>query len=357
MKYKYLLFLLSWLSLPAYADYTINPDDRLKVSIGGYARFFTGKVESHQYNNAMKTEPYVKVKFDINDDWSVGGKLAYRVIWDDRYSSSNRHKFYDAYATVESKTFGKIDVGNLKNIGYLLHQGPTDVSILCVEDTDIYLFYPSPKGFYSPILTYMYTDARDTKITYTTPDLNGFKWGITAVQSDDKKYDAIAPGVKIDHGKGVISSAQFIHDFEVLKVGVSAAYAYYHDDRFFYQNTEKDGHHSEISTGINLSKNGYSWGAAYKQIVFEDKLDIDDTYVYSTGIAYEKDPYGVSLGYLYSKTKHIVKNNRHHAMLSGRYKFNQYMHGVLSTGYMEFDTDHGADSNGFFGIASMEFRL
>lgn len=356
MKYKYLLPLLL-LSFPAFADYTLNPDDRLKVSVGGYARFFTGKVESHQYNNAMKTEPFVKVKYDINDDLSVGGKLAYRVIWDDRYASSNRHKFYDAYATIESKKFGKIDVGNLKNIGYLLHQGPTDVSILCVEDTDIYLFYPSPSGFYSPILTYMYTDARDTKITYTTPDLNGFKWGITVVQSEDKKYDSISPGVKIDHGKGVITSAQYIRDFDVIKVGVSAAYAYYHNDRFFYKNSEKDGHHSEISAGINLEKNGYSWGAAYKQLMFQDNLDISDTYVYSTGIAYENDLYGVSLGYLYSKTKHIVKNNRHHGMLSGRYKFNKYMHGVLSTGYMEFDTDKGVDSNGIFGIASIEFRL
>lgn len=356
MKYRLGLLLLLF-SLPAQADYIFNPKDPFQVSVGGYARFFTGKVESLKYNSALKTEPYVRLSYKATDDLTVSGKLAYRVVWDDRYSSSNKHKIYDAYLTVQSKTYGKIDAGNLKNVAYILHQGPKDVGLLDIEDTDIYLFFPTPKGFYTPVLTHIYTDSRDTKISYTTPDLHGFTWAVTAVQSEDKKADSIAPSVKIDHGKGMITALRYLQDFDWFSIGVSGAAAYYHDDRFFFKDREEDAHHSEVSTGISLMKNGITVGAAYRQIMFPDKLDIKDTKAWSTGVAYEHDPYGISLSYFQAKSEYIVKNTRHHVMLSGRYDINKYVRVVTSWGHMEFDTNQGKDCNGYFGIAGLEFKL
>ena len=356
MNYRVLL-LVALCSLPARADYILNPNDPLQLSVGGYFRLFSGKVESLKYNSAIKTEPYAKLSYKVSDDLTVSGKVAYRVVWDDRFSTVNKHKIYDAYASISSKTYGTLDAGNLKNVAYILHQGPKDVGLLDIEDTDLYMFFPTPKGFYAPVLTHIYTDARDTKLSYTTPDLNGFTWAMTVVQSEDKKADSIAPSVKIDHGKGVITAVRYLQDLKWLTLGMSGAVAYYHDDRFFFKTQEMTANHSELSTGLSLMKNGFTFGAAYRRIMFPDKLEMKDTQAWSTGLAYEQDPYGISLSYFQSKTEYLIKNTRHYVMLSGRYNINKYVRAVTSIGHMEFDTNQGDDCNGYFAIAGLEFKL
>lgn len=354
-KTLFLIFLL--LTATARAEYVVNPDDAVQLAVGGYARVFTGKMEGYQYNNATKNEPYVKLSYQATEDVKLSSKVAARFIWSDRFPSKRKLKFYDAYVTADSKTYGKIDVGNLRNVAYLMHQGPLDVGLFDIDDSDIYLFYDNPKNFFAPSLSYLNTDSRDTKISYTTPSFGGFKWGVSVVQSEDKKPDTCATGVKMDHGKGVITSVQYLQDFEVVNVGWSGAYAYYHDDRYDFKKNNIDANHSEYSTGVNIERHGYSVGASYRQIMFQDKLGLSDSSVWTTGVAYDTDKYGVSLTFLQSHAEYLQKNKFNHLMVSGKYMFYKWLRGTVSVGQLEFLSDKSPNQRSWFAISGLEFKL
>lgn len=355
---KWVLLAFVFTSVCAHAEYVINPDDPVKLGVGAYVRGFTGKMENLQYNNALKSQAYIHPVYDINDEWSLSGRLSGRYILDDRFPGKNKFKIYDAYGTIESKMWGRLDAGDINNVAYQMHQGPLDVGLLDIDDSDIYLFYKAPKNFYAPMLTYINTDSRDAKVSYTTPFIGGFKWGLSAVQSEDGKPDTCASGgIKMDHGKGVITSVQYIGDIKTVHIGLSAGFAYYHDDRYFFENYDIDSGHSEYSTGINLEKNNFSIGAAYHQIMYHKKTDMADAYTWTAGVAYDDDTYGVSLGYLWSQAEFIEKNTFEHLMLSGKYQINKYVKAVLSVGQLVFKTNDARRQDGWFSIAGAQFRI
>ncbi len=341
------------------AEYILNPNHKLQIGIGGYARIYTGKLESYQYNSVLKAEPVITAHYQINDDLSVHGKYAYRIVRNDRFVDKKTSKMYDAYGTIESKKFGKLDIGKLKNIAYILHQGSVDVSCMDVEDSDISQFYKAPKGFYAPTMTYLYTDARDLKVSYTTGDLNGFKAGLTAVQSEDKKADSMAPqGIKIDHGKGIIGAAQYKHKWNnELWSAVSGGVAFYRNDRFFMQNKNIDANHREYSLGAKIGLNNVTAGLSYRRLMFPDKVALKDSSAVSMGIAYEYGKYAVSLSWLHSQAEFIEKDKYNHVMLSNRYAFHKYLNGYLSVGQLNFDSNKSGNHKSLFGIMGLQIKI
>ncbi len=340
------------------AEYVFNKGEKIRLGVGGYARFFTGKMEGYQYNNAMKSEGYIKPYFDINEDLTLTGKIAGRYILNDRFPSKNKFKMYDVYGTIKSKRFGTLDIGDLRSVGYVLHLGPKDVGLLDIDDSDIGYFYSTPKNFYAPTLTYLNTDSRDLKVSYTTPSIEGVKWGISAVQSDDNKPDTCADGgLKMDHGKGVITAAQYEKEFDFFKMGMSAGFAYYHDDKYYLKNKDVDGNHSEYNVGTRIEKGDFSVGASYRRFFYQDKLNIENVYAWTAGVAYDTDVYGVSLGYMRSNAEHVQKNRYEHLMLSGKYQMNDYMKWTVSTGRLIFESDSAPRHDGYFGIAGLEFEI
>ena len=355
---KIVFALLMCTAFGANAEYVINQGERVRLGVGGYVRSFTGQMEHFQYNNVMKSEGYIKPYFDVNDDITLTGKIAGRWILNDRFADQTKFKMYDVYGTIKSKTFGTLDIGDVRNVAYLMHQGPIDVGLFDIDDSDISYFYERPSGFFAPTLSYLYTDGRDLKVNYTTPSFGGFKWGISAVQSDDNKPDSCADGgIKMDHGKGVITSVQYTQDFDFVNVGASAGFAYYHDDRYFFKTKELDGNHNEYSLGLRLEKNDFSVGASYRQMMFEKKLGMDDTHTWVVGTAYDGEKYGVSLNYLHSDGDFNEKNTYTHLMLSGRYTINEYLKATLSTGRLTWDNKTSAKSDSWFGLAGLEFEI
>ena len=268
------LFGTAGLISTAQAEYILNPNHQLKIGVGGYARIYTGKMESYQYNNIFKAEPVITAQYELTDTLALKGKFAYRIVRNDRFADRKTSKVYDAFITLDSKKAGKLDVGKLRSVAYLLHQGSVDVSCLDVEDSDISYFYQKPKDFYAPMMTYLYTDSRDPKINYTTPDIGGFKAGVTVVQSEDKKADSIAPQeVKVDHGKGILGGIQYKQNLnEDLWVALSGGLAFYQNNRFYVQDNHVDANHREYSLGSKIGYQGLTVGMSYRRLMFPDKV-------------------------------------------------------------------------------------
>lgn len=358
MRKVWLFSLLSLFACSAEADYILNPADRLRFGVGGYVRGYTGKMESYQYNSVLKTEPRLTMAYDVTDDLRFKGKIAYRLIRNDRFVEDKKSRVYDAYVTFDSKAYGVLDIGKLRNVAYLMHKGPVDVSSLDVDDSDIHFFYRKPKGFYAPIMTYLNADSRDPKISYTTPSFKGVKGGVSVVQSEDVDYETCAPlGIKTDHGKGVIAAVQYQKEIASFQVASSAGYAYYHNDRFKLDTGNIDANHNEYSLGLNIAKNNYSIGASYRRILFQDKLDIHDSKAFTVGAAYDGEVYGASLVWLHSEATSLEKNEYNHIMLSGKYQVTPYAKLFASVGRIDFLQETARDQKRYFGITGIEFSL
>ncbi|MCL2331302.1 MAG: porin [Proteobacteria bacterium] len=328
----------------------------LAAEIGGYARFFGGRAETYETNAATKIQPHLTLAYKANDDVTLYGKTSFRLIYDLQFPEHNRFIGYQNYISVKSQSYGKIDFGYLENVAYLLHKGVRDVGLLDIENSDIYFFFPAPAGFYAPTLTHIFTDRRNLKANYTTPEIYGITTGITTVLERGEKTP-IGPGVRYEHGQGIVAAIAYENEFDFAKLAASIGYGYYRNDRLFFPE-QASADHSEISTGISISKYGYSVGASYRHIFLPDNLGLKNTRVYSTGVSYEQDPYGISLTYLQSSTEWVVKDTRRHLMLSGSYQFNKYLRTALSTGYMKFSSSDGViDRGGLFIIAGVEFLL
>ncbi len=351
------LLLSIFVTSPAFADVILNPDQRLQVGVGGYARVYTGKLESYQYNSVLKSQPHVTLSYQVTDDLRLGGKAAYRFVRNDRSRDKRKSAWYDVYGTVESKQYGKLDVGKLLSVGYLLHQGATDVSMLATDDSDLGYFYDEPGGFFAPILTYLSADDRDPKISYTSPRWNGFTWGLSLAKGDDA-YCSYAPnGLKLKRGKGIVTALQYKGETPLMNVGLSVGYGYYHENKYRVSGQELETNHSEYSLGVNLEKNHYSWGASYKQMLFQNKMDVHHSDVWSTGVAYDVGTYGVSLNYLQSRTAFIDECKYRHLMLSGKYRLNKYIETNLSVGQVQFLPEKTMAEKSWFALFGIGLKL
>ncbi len=346
-------------SFTARSEYILNPDHPLKIGVGGYIRGYTGKLESYQYNNVLKAQPTLTAHYDITHTLALRGKLAYRIVRDDRFASKKVSRVYDAFGTIDSKTYGKLDIGKLYNIAYLMHQGSVDVSCMDVDDKDISYFYQKQKGFFAPTLTYLSTDSRDPKITYTTPDFNGFKAGLTLVESEVDEPDSIAPrSVKIDHGKGAIGAAQYKHHWNKETWGaVSGGIAFYKDNRFFLSNKTVDSNHREYSFGSKIGWQGWTAGMSYRRMLFSDKVSLKDSSAVSMGIAHQFEKYAISLTWFHSQAEFSEKDKYNHLMLSNRYTFNSYLEGYLSVGKIDFISNINGEQKSLFSILGVQIKI
>lgn len=342
------------------AEYILNPENKLKIGVGGYVRLYSGKLESYQYNSVIKAQPVVTAHYEATEDLSVRGKVAYRWVRNDRFTSKKVSRLYDVFGTLDSKKYGKLDIGKLLNIAYLMHQGSVDVSCLDVDDSDISYFYQVPPGFYAPTLTYIGTDSREPKITYTTPDFNGFKAGLTVVRSENIKPDSIAPnGVKMNHGRGIIGAAQYKHHFtNDFWTAFSAGSAFYKDNHFFTSQRQVSANQREYSLGSKIGYKGLTTGVSYRRLLFSDAVKIKDSSAVSMGVAYQVNKsYALSLSWLHSQAKFIEKDKYNHIMFSNRYTFNSIVEGYLSVGEVDFISNVNGNHKSLFGLMGIQLKI
>lgn len=343
-------------SLTAQAEISLWKQDNLTLSTAGYARGFWGHMHTFDTDAVLKAQGGLRVNYTLTPNISVGGYTSARLIRNGIFPKRNKTIFYENYLTLKSETVGRLDAGQLKSVGYLMHAGPKDVGLLDTDDSDLSFFYADPSGFYAPCMTYLGTDSRDAKINYTTPPKNGWTAGVTLVQSEDKKDDSIAPGVKFDHGKGVISAVRFERDVQSVSFAASLAAAWYYDDRYRYTDGNTvDGNHTEYAGGFSLAHGAFSVGVSGRWLHFQNKTNIHPSYAWIIGAAYDPAPWGISLNFFQGSAKFKEENRFQNIMFSLKYQITPILKTAFSTGRITFHQNN--TNRHFFGILGLETRF
>lgn len=302
----------------------------LQYDIGKFSAKLTGYVTGGVINPDMESPLFIgdwrgraQVTYDINDEYKFGAVYAL-----DEAALDKGNIARETFGYIESKTFGRVEVGLTDSIARKLGVGLPDVGGLRINDRPLYNEKIIPDG--SIIADTTLTSGRsDPRINIVSAPTNGVQYGVSG-SGFANNYDwAVDAGMKIRRPNGKVKTAYALglslmdnprdFDNEVYTRGVTADWR------------------AQMSAGMNLQYNSWVWGLTGRVIYDKNPVgDISDGFVVGTGVSYDLLRYSVSVTYMLSDTgvwqSDVDDFVDHMAIASFRYKYSENVDGWISGG-------------------------
>lgn len=210
-----------------------------------------------------------------------------------------------------------------------------------------------------------------TKITYFSPDLGGFTFGVSYTPDDaeDNAISNIGTGETNDEGQNseILSiAANFNQEFGRMNVSVGGGWA-----RAFDREREASG---ALNSGggfdgihdlerwrvhANASVGGFSFGGAYQASYnTSNRVDDIDSQVWSAGVAYDWDAYSIGFSYSHGDYEIIARDANNYYFEDGDYDLDVFsltgsyalgpgigLEGMV--GYNDYSEDWSGDDEGY----------
>lgn len=312
----------------------------LVLSAGANALQFdyeTVSVKLTGYGTVGMIEPDFESPLFIGD-WRARGQITYApdneykfgLVYAMDQSALEKGNFSrETFAFIESKTYGRLEVGFTDSIARKLGLGLPDVGGLRINDRPLYNEKIIPDG---PIIadTTLTTGRSDSlRINLVTAPISSVQYGISVAGITDNYDWSIDGGIKIKKSSGKLKTAYSIgasfmknpNDFdnEVYTPGVTADWR------------------TQMSLGMNLQYNSWILGTTARVIYDKNPIGpISDGFVVGTGVSYDLLKYSVSLTYMFSDTgvwQHNIDDfTDNMAVASFRYKYSEFLDGWISGG-------------------------
>lgn len=312
----------------------------LVLSAGANALQFdyeTVSVKLTGYGTVGMIEPDFESPLFIGD-WRARGQITYApdneykfgLVYAMDQSALEKGNFSrETFAFIESKTYGRLEVGFTDSIARKLGLGLPDVGGLRINDRPLYNEKIIPDG---PIIadTTLTTGRSDSlRINLVTAPISSVQYGISVAGITDNYDWSIDGGIKIKKSSGKLKTAYSIgasfmknpNDFdnEVYTPGVTADWR------------------TQMSLGMNLQYNSWILGTTARVIYDKNPIGpISDGFVVGTGVSYDLLKYSISLTYMFSDTgvwQHNIDDfTDNMAVASFRYKYSEFLDGWISGG-------------------------
>ncbi len=278
----------------------------VKLSVGGYANWYTGFVDA---NNRMEdvvmknyehvpvvgeVEVHFKGETTLQNGLKFGAVIELTSVNPDDSGADEDQSYIYADTAAGRFTLGKID-----SISKQLHKSSKDVGLLDIQGSDVGKLVPHV-GFRS--VEHISTDIRraddEATIAYFSPKFAGFT---VAASYSNVDSDATHNMEGNDAAYSVVVA--YNNTFGKVTLDANAGYTRYDkwgfiaereegpDDDVFLGNLEY-----EVNAGFRVGVAGFTIGGGYKYGNGKDALD--DCHTFDAGVAYETGPYGVSLSYI-----------------------------------------------------------
>ena len=307
-----------------------NAAHALQFDMGKISARITGYATGGMINPDFESPLFI-------GDWRGRGQLTYAhdeeykmglVYALDQAALDKGNFSRETFGYIESKVFGRVEIGWTDSIARKLGLGLPDVGGLRINDRPLYNEKIIPDG---PIIadTVLTSGRNDPRINVVTAPTNGAQYGVS-VSGFATNYDyAVDAGLKIRRPSGKIKTAYSLgisfmdkprdFDNEVYTPGVTADWR------------------TQMSLGMNLQYNSWVWGASARMIYDNNPVgEISDGFVVGTGVSYDLLRYSVSLTYMLSDTgvwqSDIDDFIDHMAIASFRYKYSENVDGWISGG-------------------------
>ena len=334
----------------------------IKLSVGGYANWYTGYVGG---NSAMKDDASlddgskgyetVPIIGDVEIDFKgeavlqnglkIGAVIELSGISADKTEDDmpDGIKEDQSYVYIDG-AFGRFAIGKMDTISKQFHKASKDVGLLGIQASDIGMLQP---GFGVGMMN-VSTDIRDwdddATLAYISPKFYGFT---VAASYSNLDTDAThnMEGNDVSYAATVAYNNTFgkvTLDANVSYARFDKAYSVYDEDNDVYTGWQEYA----IATGIRVGVAGFTIGGGYK---FQNgKGEQADTNTFDVGVAYETGPYGVSLSYINQteNNDYLWKDDEKVQMLLGSFAYNvtEGVDTFVSLAYIHYD-----DKDSIFG--------
>jgi predicted porin len=265
----------------------------------------------------------------------------------------------DIYVSLISEDYGELYLGEVLNAGAMLSVSAPDIGIMKIENGPLVDFIDNPnqinkdgmKKFSTLNSTYINTDGRAKKVTYISPEIEGFIYGFSYMQNyyDKKGYSYILDNNQT--GEGKVFALSYYRDLGRYELTISTAYGQFDDD-------------NDMSLGVSLSKGNLTLGAGFRKTYVDGGMAIvDQAYreakVYNIGASYSFGPAAISLSYQESQADDY-RNKDKIWLLSGKYTFNKYIDNYVSLAHVNYDGDDATELNnnkGYVVITGIKIKF
>jgi hypothetical protein len=235
----------------------------------------------------------------------------------------------ETFAFIESKSYGRIEIGFTDSIARKLGLGLPDVGGLRINDRPLYNEKIIPDGPVIADTTLTSGRSDSLRVNIVSAPIQSAQYGVSVSGITDNYDWAIDGGIKIKNSSGKLKTAYSVgasfmknpNDFdnEIYTPGVTADWR------------------AQMSLGMNLQYNSWIWGTAARVIYDKNPIGpVSDGFTVGTGVSYDLLKYSVSLTYMFSDTgvwQHDVDDFADHmAVASFRYKYSEFVDGWISGG-------------------------
>ncbi len=328
----------------------------IKLTVGGYLNAYMGWTSAELKNTAAATpNAQLNNQFDVMTESQIaftGATTLDNGIKVGVTAELNASTFEDqewlgdVFATVDTK-YGRAIVGATDNVAVMQHVSAPDAGVLGVEKTKFVYWGVTPNTDLDA--TYADLDGNAQKISYITPKMAGFSFGLSWVPGAEfatpwgygnGALDQSVVRTNANFRSAYVLSGAYEGKFKNVEVNASVAYANY--------DAIGDGHVQDYNGGVSVGMAGFTVGGAYRN-VDSGVTGMDDDIAYDFGVGYENGPYAVSASYFVSKdgkdktVAPVVKGDKFEMyQVSGKYKLGAGVDAFATFAYM--DTNMKKDS-------------
>ena len=276
----------------------------VKLSVGGYANWYTGFVDANNHLEDVQGKKYehvpvvgeVEVHFKgettLQNGLKFGAVIELTSVNADDSGADEDQSYIYADTAAGRFTFGKID-----SISKQLHKSSKDVGLLDIQGSDVGKLVPHV-GFRS--VEHISTDIRraddEATIAYFSPKFAGF-----TIAASYSNVDTDATHNMEGNDAAYSAVVSYNNTFGKVTLDADVGYTRYDKWGFYVVNAAEElisigNLEYEVNAGFRVGVAGFSIGGGYKFGNGRDALN--DCHTFDAGVAYENGPYGVSLSYI-----------------------------------------------------------
>jgi predicted porin len=307
--------------------------DPLKLSVGGYADFYTGYAD--QDDDYAAVQGSEQTGLDVQEDAEIHFKASTTL--DNGLEIGFKYEMEtqgtgnaDELVLTVGTAYGTFFIGSEDSALDMIAMGHNNQSggfgFLGDEATEGH-WVAKPGGMVVQTDTAIDTPDDSEMITYVSPSFSGFTFGASYIP-DSGTEGGDSPFTQAD-GSPVASlgganvtadinsiwgvGAMYNGEFSGVSVGLEVGYAS-GDVGSVLGGQSLVEEHSQWQAGATFGYAGFTLGGAYRHVSNEMDgtlaagLNDPDQQIWQVGLAYETGPYGVSLGYANSTSENILSN-------------------------------------------------
>lgn len=289
------------------------------------------------YGTFGMINPDIETPLSIGD-WRVRGQITNAFVQDtklgfvyalDKAALDKGNFSREVFAFLQSKSYGRVELGFTDSIARKLGLGLPDVGGLRINDRPLYNEKIIPSG--AVIADTALTSGRSNslRLNLVSNSNSGTQYGVSVSGITDDYNWAADAGIKFRKSSGKLKSAYSVgasfmnrpdnFDDEIYTPGVTADWR------------------AQLSLAMNLQYNSWIFGVSGRAIYDKNPIGaVSDGFVLGTGISYDLFKYSVSLIYMLSDTgvwqndvDDFIDNT---VVASFRYKYSENVDGWISGG-------------------------